>query len=310
MQEDGEAFTTLMDDLLRASILEVGLPLSDLLTNQRIHYPDGGVDTEMRSAVMDTTRDRTGWLHERSAWQYKARDREGCRKELATAIDDGGSDRYVKQKTREGFAYRYCVTVSLPPSTITEWEEELTAQARRVHADARPARVLTAAHIASWVNCYPSLVRKYFRPRGANVLDHASWLRTTQEATPRYVPVGAWETARARVLAHADLARNVENVLLSVSGASGVGKTRLICEALQDFAPHVVYTDDQNAALSVAFEFQGDPSIRAVIVSDECDRVTSAKIERLLQPHADRLRVIAIDNSAESYYRQSDLAPL
>jgi hypothetical protein len=96
LQGDGQGFTALMDDLLNAAAQQGGIPSREIVTNDQIAHRDGGVDTEVRSPVSEPARDETGWLHEKTIWQYKGRDARHARAELNTAIASGGTDRFSR----------------------------------------------------------------------------------------------------------------------------------------------------------------------------------------------------------------------
>jgi hypothetical protein len=122
--------------------------------------------------------------------------------------------------------------------------------------------------------------------------------------TPNYVPNPAWQPIREQILRHVDFhpSSNPNDACLTVGGAAGVGKTRLVFETLGDFlgAPGlVVYAADEQAAKQVATAIANTPDQSAILVADECTPATQYFLNEQLRGHVRRLRVICLDNTGQ-----------
>jgi hypothetical protein len=60
----------------------------------------------------------------------------------------------------------------------------------------------------------------------------------------------------------------------------------------------LLYTVDIKA-IDIAYTLASDPSLKAILVADECLLRTRQQLEDLLTGHRDRIRVICIDNSGD-----------
>src|SRR4051812_41013060 len=133
----GERLTALVDDLIRSECLLARIPFQAIRTNLRTNLADGGVDTQVSEGGFD----RTGWLKEPTAWQYKATEFAGL-----SSVDRKSeiSKPYVVACIRKGHGYRFVIADELPPNKKSEWEQEFDVGPKRLSRPARPVSVLSA----------------------------------------------------------------------------------------------------------------------------------------------------------------------
>ena len=292
----GQPFTGFVDALIRAHGFVYGLREADIRTSLRTSIADGGVDTEVRSAM---SADPTGFLLTPTCWQYKAL-------AYASITDDHLRKEiqkpYAKQLIEKGYAYRLAICDDMPPQKQTAWEKLLTDQAQEINPQAPPVLVATASLLAAWANRYPSLIPAHFGCDAGPVLHFEAWSRNITKATPTFVPMAAWTGTQCRIENHMDLNKSVAGATLSVQGMAGVGKTRLVHEVvakLQGSGHLVLYTNDGDDAKDVACALANDGKTRCILIADECTNEARVKIGTTLKGHTDRIRVVCIDNSGD-----------
>lgn len=301
----GEIFTEFVDALIRAQAHVGGLDASKIRTNLRVNIPDGGIDTEV---VARCAGDTSGWLRDHATvFQYKAREVAGIQeKDLVTEIHKPYSEDCI----RNGHAYRFCVCDSVASEKKAQWENILTREAREINRQAPEAKVLSADDLAAWACQLPAVALRYFKPRLADIcLYLEAWGQTITETTPKFVSVPAHHPIQERIMQHVDFTIQPAEVVFSISGEAGVGKTRLAYESLVSLEQAhglVVYTNDDEKAIKVATLLVNDKSQKAILVADECGVKARVKLNSLLDGAKARVRVINIDNSGE---RPSSEAP-
>lgn len=292
---DGGPFTAFVDALLRAHSRTWGLVDADIDTTSRTNIRDGGVDTSVRRAC---AADPTGWLSSApTAWQYKGTDYTNVQ------VGELLEGRAVRHRLEAGDAFRLALADSLPDDKRRDWDGRLTNEARKINGNAPEARVVTADDLAAWASRYPGLVLFFF-PRGLGqvALHLESWSRNVLDATPQFVPVAGWASARENLSRHVALAESVDVAVMPLQGQAGVGKTRLAYEvvsALPGANALVAYCQGDEAAVQVAIELANDGEALGIIIADECSVDGQLRLERTLTGHRRRIRAIAIDNSGE-----------
>jgi hypothetical protein len=299
----GDLFTYFVDELIHANAFLDGIPLGNVHTNLRINIADGGVDTK---SDIYSEHSSSIWMKKRAIWQYKASGYSGGDRGLSAEIKKSFSAQCI----REGYAYRYCVCDSMPVETKNEWEGIINSAVKEINSDAHKAYVLTADDLAQWVNMFPSIVLKFFRHKLTGLGLHLdAWGSNLTRATPLYLENPHSRNIVERISSHINISSSsTPDVLLTIQGVAGVGKTRLVYETVKKITGAgslVIYTNDENHALQLAAIIANQSSSKAILVADECSLRARQKIKSLLDGHISRVRIIAIDNSGE---RPADLS--
>ncbi|GIK40539.1 MAG: hypothetical protein BroJett011_43720 [Chloroflexota bacterium] len=294
----GDRFTEFVDALIRAQGFVCSIPYAEIHTNLRTNIPDGGVDTRVSiAAVNDVV---TGWLADRTIWQYKATEAKSIRpKNLRDEINKD----YAKKCILEGYAYRFCICDELEAPKKQEWESKLTQYAQAINPNVPPAKVLAAGDLAAWAGHFPAIILRFFRPDIAGIALHINaWRENVITYTPNFVPVSTWEPVQKDIREHINLSIPPAEVVLSIQGEAGVGKTRMVYETLAEISALenlTIYTNDEQYAQQIMRQLANDRSLNAILVADECSVQTRIQLLNLAQGHRSRIRIVAIDNTGE-----------
>lgn len=294
-------FAQLVDDLLTQQAALGGIAFGALRRNLKTQVPDGGVDAAVSQPI---PQDPGGYCTVATCWQYKASPTGNIK---PSKKKKGGQESALREELRKseaanlvmaGYGYRFCIADDLPPPQKAQWEAWLLDEARKITANPALPQVLTATDLATWANRLPGVILP-FRPYLAGFSSLRTWGKEITLQTPHFVPVAAWKDPMQVVTNHADVILSCVRVVQTIQGEAGVGKTRCVYESLAVSAANhalVVYTRNEIEAERIADILANDDRFTAVIVADECTVESRVRLERRLQPFANRLRVIAIDN--------------
>ena len=297
---DGGPFRDFVNRLIHAHASVCGIPCSAISTDSTT-APDGGVDCQVSQGA-DT--DSTGWLRGKTCWQFKGLEHsditeEKLRREVRKP--------YCATLIGQGYAYRLCIADSLTAEKKARWEKYLEEEIHSLSPDAPPPRVLTSTSLAEWANRYLGVVATYLPFERERLLHLEAWGSAIVCPTGKYVPVSMWEPITNELKAHVDLSLSPKALVLPVHGDAGIGKSRLVYETLASLPlsrPLVVYTDDEEAAQTIAHVLARESSRFAILIVDECSAEARLKIEQRLRGNEQRVRVITIAN-----YVRSDPTP-
>lgn len=292
----GQPFTAFVDALIRAHGFVYGVGEAEILTSLRTSIADGGVDTQVRHVMPN---EPTEFLRLPTCWQYKARPYADI---TNAALLKEIRKPYAVQLIKEGYAYRVAICDDMPPNKQTDWQQLLTHAAQQINPQASEARVATASQLASWANSYPALLPAFFPHDPGPIQYFETWTPSVTKTTPTFVALEEWRGATELIEAHIDPTRSVMSPIITLQGMAGVGKTRLVYEIVARLIGArnlVFYTADGDDAEIVARFLANNKKTRGVLVADECPILSRAAIMKILKGHANRVRVICIDNSGE-----------
>jgi hypothetical protein len=303
LQGRDDDFAQFVNDLLAGQARAGGVPTGALRLNLKTQAPDGGVDAIVTQAI-PADRDPEGYCGVPTCWQYKA---SPTRNIKPSKKKKGGHEAALREEIRKpeaaklvaaGYGYRFCIADDMPPPQLAQWEAWLLDEAQRVVANPSPPQVVTAYRLASWGTRLPGIILP-FRPFLGPFQSLRTWGKEITSQTPHFVPVAAWQPAMQVVRGHAGLSQSCVRVVQAVHGEAGVGKTRCVYESLVAGGENqalVVYSTNEVEAERIADILANDSRFCGIIVADECSVESRVRLERRLQPHANRVRVIAIDN--------------
>ena len=290
-----DRFTAFMNALLRASARRYSVTDNLIRTTVRMTVPDGGVDGAIDTVVNG---DDTGWLTCPSAWQFKAQPYKGLTpKKLRNEINKP----YTKELIKNGYGYRLAICDGMTPERKGAWNKLLLDEAVKIASNAQPPMVVTEDDLAQWANRFPGVCIAFFH-RNQEFQVFEDWQAETRQLVPEYVTPDGLGPTLERLAGFADLSTQTGQPCLSVQGAAGVGKTRLVCEAmanLEGASSLVLYTDDEKQAVRLAKQVAANPQCSAIIIADECTVQARVDLANALNGHAARARAICIDNSAQ-----------
>jgi hypothetical protein len=303
LQGNSPEFVRFLNELLSLQAHDAKLPDVCVHLNQKDNEADGGVDAVVDQAI-PPNRDPTGRFSVPTCWQFRARPAAkavtGKKGGQQAALRQAIKDPHVSKLVAQGYGYRFCLADDMPHEKKKQWEGWLLEGVREIDSNAPAPMVLTASDLALWANHFKPVVINHFRSYLGDFHSLGTWQKQIASLTPKFVAIEGWEAAVRTIREHVDFSRRVTAVL-PVDGEAGVGKTRCVCESLHGDAASsalVVYTEYEQKALEFAQRIARDHRAgRAILVADECTRETQGHLRELLPACADRLRVIAIDNS-------------
>ena len=255
-------FSRFVNRLLETEVAAGGMAGTALESTYRDNTPDGGVDAALRRAT------ETAWIPAGdSAWQFKAGDLPPakCKEELADAA-------YALDILRAGGKYRLVLGDTVTSAKIANRRTALRekAQELKIALVDDSIEVIGADGLARWVEQYPALaVSSCLGGTGYVGQTFDEWSRSRRHR-------GQWTTSDSRQRA-IDGIRQVLGATsqrdIHIDGVSGLGKTRLVLEALRGhaFEPLTVYAsaaDDFQSPSLAQLQAQGRI---AVVIVDECD---------------------------------------
>jgi hypothetical protein len=296
----GDRFAEFVSNLIRAHARARCIADTAVRTNLNTVVPDGGVDAEVTAG---TSGDPTRRMALPTGWQFKA-----------TAADQVGpavlrveiAKPYARRLVAAGASFAFCICAELTPERKADWHAVLSEAARAINPDAAPTQLLDADDLAAWANDYPALALAYRPLLAERVLTLQRWGESATGNTPRYVSSPSLDAAGRAIRRHVAFDEQPIDVVLTVRGPVGVGKTRLVYEALKGISGGdglVLYTLDEHG-LGLAYEAANADAF-AIIVVDECTVRTSDRLRQLLDGHRSHIRVIAIESTVGDYRRGS-----
>jgi len=291
----GLPFTRFVDALIQAHGFVFGVGEADILTCQRTNLPDGGVDTEVRTPMPGES---TSFMKDHpTCWQYKAR-RSGDITDHE--LREEPRKHYAADLIARGYAYRLAICDEISAPERERWCKILDEVIHDINPLAPSAEVISTSQFATWANRYPALLPGHFRFDETEVLHFDAWARNITKVTPRFVPVPKWDAAATRIENHLRLPEASKGAVLSVQGMAGVGKTRLVHEVITrqtGMQQLVMYCSDGEDAEGVARVLANQRGAHCILIADECALASRMSITNTLRGHADRIRVVCIDNS-------------
>jgi hypothetical protein len=149
---------------------------------------------------------------------------------------------------------------------------------------------------------FPGLVATQFN-RPMTIARHwQAWQASERALTPTYVLPPDWQDRLGAIQSHLRFTTNPFDPVLPVQGAAGVGKTRLVFEAIGQIpgaGDLVILTDDDKRAVEAALWLVNSGYLFATLVADECSVQGRFEVAKIVRGHEVRIRVIAIDNTGE-----------
>ncbi len=305
---DSETFTELLRRLLGSEAVAHRLPLDSFHVPSTATAPDGGEDGHI---AWTGSPDRTDFLPCReNQFQLK------CGKVLPNSAGREvlTGKGQVKSMVRDVLGSGGCYTLlSNRPYTrqaINVREERISASLRAANLTVKEGQVRfrEADWIATWVNRHPSIaiwVRELTQPgtvRPFRSWDH--WAGSSEHQASPWVDDDRLASLRASVLQRTALEQGV----IHIRGLPGVGKSRLVLEALRSadegniaIRDFVMYADEADSTLREireTAETLAAAESRAIIVIDRCTPGTRRAVTGAVNRPGSRLSLITIEDDA------------
>lgn len=273
----GANFTAFINQLLIVEIARADMDGIALETSYLYNIGDKGVDAVSRADS------NTSWIPKgETAWQFKAGDLSPgkCKTEL-----EGAS--FALDVLRSGGKYRLVLGKSHPSSKIKDRLDKLTEAAvgKGVVLNDDSIKVLTADSLARWTEENPSLAISPLLP-GVSISNIAvpfgGWAQSQKHASI-WVPSAERDDKIAQIRG---LMNGSEALDVHVEGVSGLGKSRLVMEAVraQPFESLVVFIQSADFAVGSMINHLASKGRTAIVIVDECGR-------RQHESYAERLQI-------------------
>ena len=313
-------FPPLLRRLLRMEAEAHDLPGATVHVADNIHQPDGGEDGRIR---WTGDPERTNFLPRRLVqFQLKAgkiRPAQARREVLASS---GAVKEMVRSVLQAGGTYVLLCARTYTQREIGKREAAMldSLRAAGMSLDDDQIRFRDASQIADWANAHPAVaiwVKEQTQP-GA-IGPFRSWLhwagRAEHEKAP-YVEDERLAPLRTRLLEQATQPHGI----LRVVGLSGVGKSRLVLEALdcgdqeeRSFADIVLHADDGEddpVAVNSAVQALAEMRTRVVLVVEHCSPEHHRALDGFVSRSGSRLSLITIDDEIPSGTPDADTYPI
>lgn len=286
---DGPGFADLVGRLLASEIARAGLAGWTLTQTYRTNAADGGVDAGLSNSTS------TSWLPAGdSAWQFKAGDLPptACEKELRGATA-------AVAILKAGGSYRLVLGKSLAPNLIATRKARLekVVRALGVKVVAGMIEVLAGDSLARWAEEFPAVASSpSIRGMGTIGQTFGEWSDSVSHTT-------TWVSSEAREKQIEDLREAIQSGDESgvhVEGVSGLGKTRMVMEALRDQPNEalVVYVPSEDQFPPAVLNHLQTQGRSAVVVIDECDAKRHDVFAGMLQTGT-RIRLVTISEPSQ-----------
>lgn len=294
---DGAGFADLVGRLLAAELARAGLAGWTLTQTYRTNAADRGVDAGLSNAVA------TAWVPAGdSAWQFKAGDLEpaDCEIELRGAAA-------ALEILQHGGSYRLVLGKSLTPDQITRRKTKLeeTARSLSIMVDPGTIEVLNGDSLARWAEEFPAVASSpSIRGMGTIGQTFGEWSASVSHMT-------TWVASEERDKQIEDLRQAIQSGDESgvhIEGVSGLGKTRLVMEALRDQPNEalVVYVPSEDQFPPAVLSYLQNHGRSAVMVVDECDAKRHDVLAGMLQTGT-KIRLVTISEPSQRVARAATL---
>jgi hypothetical protein len=298
---DEKLFVDLCNSLIRHDGRRLGVPPEKLLTTLRITDPDGGID-----ALTDTGDGSTNYLPTgQQVWQYKIT----YPSSLPELEADLRKSKPAQNAFAEGAGYILMVGVGMTPSLIKSRHASLVSSLRNVGCKA-DVRLRSADHVSDWTSHVPGALLSVHPELGEYVRADVI-LKDQRHAVPFQPDAargGIIEALRGVLIGHEAISWHAR-----VEGPAGVGKTRVVLEALNEvgIVDVTLYARGvpSSALLSRAVQEEG---LEISLVVDECDGPQAEALELLTRSSHGRVRLVTIGvgrGTGESTYSLQPLDP-
>lgn len=299
-------------DLLQVEAARIGISC-EIHTSERLAAPDGGIDASSHNRYpIESELIRSGY----SGFQIKTG--TAFRPTDASFKKQLFGERRQIQKDNLGSSVVRCldagghltfVCFGLDPtesernSAITKIKEWLTVCG---YSDAS-VRIWGQSNIKGFLHNFPSLCLKINGRDGIGLRILESW-RASGDMLPEVLSIGEAQKSIINEIRER-LLTSTEAVHLRITGESGVGKTRLLLEALDHDAlrPLVLYTDKPEHLESQGFLSDinlPDNKMEVVLVLDDCPLDIARDFWNRIQRTGRRIRLVSVYNEIEE--RSSD----
>lgn len=305
-----QAFSPLLRRLLHAEAQAHDIPADGVHVASNTNARDGGEDGRM---VWEGGPDRTPFLPSRSnQFQLKAGKISVVKAGRDVLTKAGAVKTMVRPFVEAGGHYQMLCAQRYVQEAVEERRKSILKALRHAGMTVRDDQVLfrDADQIADWANCHPAVaiwVKEQTQP--GTIGPFRSWLHSAGRSEHER---SSWvEDDRLPELSghlHERVAK--PHGIARVVGLSGIGKTRLVLQALghgeegDSSLRHIVLYADASesdaASVNSVVQAWSDMGTRAIIVVDRCPPQDHDVLAGMVLRSSSRLSLVTIDNEIPS----------
>ena len=289
-------------DLLRAETRRLRLPVTSVNISSRINVPDGGVDAAIHSPVSQDS--SLAWPG-RTVFQLKSGDFKPT--QPAVIRDELFGHGTPASKDSLGAPVRECMDASgryvlvctgndlTEPERTTAIDHLRTEFSKCEYLDPQ-VDVVSQNQLIALLQLLPSLSLRINGNGGGPFETYWRWAHHDQMRMP-FKP-GKPQEALIRGIVD-ELHKDDAAIHIHVRGEAGIGKTRLVLEALrqEDLTPLVIYCDGPSKIRDSELLFavlRDDNPFSLILVVDECDADTRSTLWNKLKHVGPRVKLVSI----------------
>jgi len=295
-------------DLLWCHARKYGVPVTKVHISSRITVSDGGIDAKIDDDIPEVPSElliSAGTSYQlKSGTTFKPWQPNQLRKELfGSTTAEIGVDNLVDEVRRcleQGNRY-VIVCFGSDPTVfrLSKAKEELMNCFKQCGFEKPQVEVWGQTHLVGLISEFPSIVLKILGKSEYQFQTLSGWARN-DDMTPT-LKLG---NAQEKWISNIREALRTPNCHLRIIGEPGIGKSRLVLEALStdDLAPSVIYIphaeDFQKSHLFNEL-IRTDTEYHVILVVDECPDKERASIWNVLKAYRSKCQLITIDHGPE-----------
>ena len=307
-----QQITELMKYLLLSECFVYKIPQSEVHVSDNISASDGGQD-----GLIEWTGgpSRTDYFPTRyNCFQIKATSMspEKCKKEI---FDKNNKLKpAIKEIIQKKGAYILCSTHEVAGINVNKRESAIKEAIKEkvFRGDNIKVKFYDANRIANWVNCFPNIAIWFLEEVcGKSIRPWRSWLEWSRNLDHQ-----------SQFMSHSDLdkkRKTIRNILskpggvIHLSGAGGLGKTRLALEAFRSaykpFEPSNETVDHQNNEEDLSFLILYSPAkelkefslrelqfFRVILIADDCSLEEAESFHKIAIQEGVKFSLLTIGN--------------
>jgi DNA-binding transcriptional regulator YiaG len=301
--------TSLARRLLAAEAQSADLPMDGIHVAASITAPDGGEDARIEWLVGPP---RTAYLPARlSQLQLKATSISPSQAAREVLTAKGNVKPMVRSALEAHGAYVLLCSRSYTKKKAVACADSIRKALASEGLHTRPEQVQfrDADQIATWVNAHPPVAAWVFEQTQPGLVgpfrDWTHWAGRYEHERSPWVPDPRLAPFRDKLRDRVARPRGVARVV----GLAGIGKSRLVLEALAPddtdppFAPvltalvlYAVESEAGTTAVKNIVQNLADAAVRAIVVIDRCIAETHQDVAAMVKRSASRLSLITIDH--------------
>lgn len=288
---DADQFRRFMRELLRNEVAACGPDVAQLIDNPGAGN-DEGEDSETQRSSMGSSQETFVPLGS-TIWQYKAEKKKPTPGEMEREV----TKKRPKEVLKAGGSYRF--VAQQPRGKDTTIEVALKKIAQRKRLPARKVGFHAQAALAERARLYPALARLDFFRKPLDGVQSFEWWAKYHEDTDFDLQSRAEPLQKLMDF----LKAAPRPAHLRVVGPAGVGKSRLVLQALTELGigASTVYAPNATApSFNSFFKWCSENKARVVLAVDECDEATASRLRGDIVAHNLPIALITINKIEDS----------